>query len=367
MKATRFMQTHQWAGRCGRAPKASSGFSLVELMVAMAIGGIAVVIVMQVFLAAEKNKRTTMGGDDVLTSGTVAFMQIQSALRQSGQGLSSPLLIGCSLSGLPSTKTATTLAPAIINHSTTEILAGDANTDTLRVMYGSGNGSPEGDFVVSVDAGNLAKLTVSAPAAFAQNDYVIAANQTRPATCALTLRRVKAAPVGAVVELTTALPSTSFDTLFNLGPNPRFLAFSVRSGRLTQCDVFTSDCSLAANWAELSEGVVSLRAQYGLDTDAPMDAQFNAFNQVTVSSQCDVAKVLAVRMALVVRNAEAEKSDQPTTSQPTWAGSTGTNTHPVTLTGPAGDTDAWKRYRYRVLESTAPIRNITWQGVVGGC
>jgi type IV pilus assembly protein PilW len=343
------------------------GFSLVELMVAMAIGGIAVVIIMQIFLAAEKNKRTTMGGDDVLTSGTVAFTQLQSALRQSGQGLSSPLLLGCSITGLPSGKTVTTLAPVVINHSSTEIASGDTNTDTLRVMYGSGNGSPEGDFITSVDGANMAKLTMSAPTAFAKDDYVIATNQTRPATCALTLSRVKAAPVGAVVELTSALASTSFDTLFNLGPNPRFLAFAVRSGRLTQCNVFTSDCSAAASWTEVSDGVVSMRAQYALDTNTPMDGRFDVFNQGAISTQCDIAKVLAVRMALVIRNAEAEKSDQPTTAQPTWAGSSGTNVHAITLTGPTGDTDAWKRYRYRVLESTAPLRNITWQGVVGGC
>ena len=44
------------------------GFSLVELLVALIIGLLGIVVMMQVFRVFEEQKRTTTGGDDAISS-----------------------------------------------------------------------------------------------------------------------------------------------------------------------------------------------------------------------------------------------------------------------------------------------------------
>jgi len=64
----------------------ADGFSLVELMVGMVIGMIAIIVVMQVFSLSEGSKRTTTGGDDAQMSGAVALTMLQRDIRQAGYG-----------------------------------------------------------------------------------------------------------------------------------------------------------------------------------------------------------------------------------------------------------------------------------------
>ena len=122
-------------------PHRSRGFSLVELMVGLVIGTIAILVVLQVFALSEGSKRTTTGGDDAQNAGAIALVLMQRDLRQAGYGISSVALLGCNLAlpvPAPGTATAWTLnalAPVTINHA--GIPAGDANTDTLLLVYGS--------------------------------------------------------------------------------------------------------------------------------------------------------------------------------------------------------------------------------------
>ena len=56
------------------APQA--GFTLVEIMVGLAIGMLATVIIMQVFSVFEAQKRTTTGTADAQTNGGIAIYNI---------------------------------------------------------------------------------------------------------------------------------------------------------------------------------------------------------------------------------------------------------------------------------------------------
>ncbi|MBK8577811.1 MAG: hypothetical protein IPN78_05810 [Candidatus Accumulibacter sp.] len=44
----------------------------------------------------------------------------------------------------------------IINPPTADVPAGDANTDTLLIAYGNGEGAPEGDVITAVNGIQLA-------------------------------------------------------------------------------------------------------------------------------------------------------------------------------------------------------------------
>jgi type IV pilus assembly protein PilW len=354
-----------------RLAKAATGFSLVELMVAMAIGGIAIIVVMNVFMLSEKNRRTTISGDDATTSGMVAFAELQGLIRQAGQGITSSKVLGCTLSLPTSTTKSLLLSPLVVNSGNTQVPSGDSSTDTLLLIVGSGKGQPDGD------GASISSTTVTpnTPGAISVGDFLIAAQQSRATPCNLSLHKVTA------TTSTTATVGTSIaagnDLIFNLGATPKIVAYAIRNRRLTQCtllDVTTpsssKDCSATSNWEEVSDGVVSLRAQYYRDTSSPMNGKGDTWDQTSPTDYCSVSRISASRLALVVRNSEpmrecdqtgsdSTKPSCPTTAQPQWEGSTGAA---ISVPNPIStDTNDWKRYRYRVLESTVPLRNLSWR------
>ena len=73
------------AAGTGRVP---GGFSLVEIMVALVIGMLGIIVMMQVFAMFEAQKRTTTGGDDAISSGSIALYSLQRDIQHAGWGIS---------------------------------------------------------------------------------------------------------------------------------------------------------------------------------------------------------------------------------------------------------------------------------------
>ncbi len=376
------------------ARRAAAGFSLVEIMVGMVIGMLGIIIMMQVFTLSESQKRSTTGGGDAQSSGAIALFGLQRDLRQAGYGVSAPNLVGCNLL-LRAGVTLNSLAPLTINHAS--ITGQDANTDTLLLVYGNTNGSPQGDGIVAQPAtagGAVAPDIYAAqtPTSFVTADQIVATPQNRASPCNLSLTSVAAvgvaSPANVTVTAGTGVASMSNGTLFNLGQAPRVLAYAIRGGNLTQCDYLVNNCGNAANnnntaiWVPISNNIVSLRAEYGRDTNTPMDGFVDLFDTTAPANACDWVKVSGVRIALVARNATFEKpvivAGVPTfvtTTAPAWDGDTVSNAAAVAannidLTQSSFDTAAnatWQNYRYRVLQTVVPLRNLVWQGVQTGC
>ena len=353
----------------------TQGFTLVELMVGMVIGMIGMIVMMQVFLASEAGKRSTSGGGDAQTNGTGALHALQRELRQSGYGIHSQSLIGCSLN-LRTGVTLTALAPLQINAA--QIPAGDPNTDTLLLMYANSAGSPEGDTIVSQP--NQGTYAVTAPMSFAVGDWITGQAATRPAPCTLALEQVQtrtSSPPNLTVPVGVTLVN---GRLFNLGPAPRLLAYAIRGGKLTVCDFMAADCSStsliadATVWSPIAGNIVSMRVQYGRDTSSTMDVIVDGFDQVTPGSaadtsgwslKCAFARVLAARLVLVARSGPFEK-DAVTSAAPQWAGSA---TAPVNLSQLANlaPDPVWQNYRYKSFQTLVPLRNLLSTGVPSGC
>jgi type IV pilus assembly protein PilW len=357
------------AYRRPRAPL-QAGFSLVEIMVALVIGMLAMIVMMQLFSVSEGYKRSTTGGADAQTIGAIALFGLQRDIRQSGYGIGNVNLMACDLT-LPSGKTIHNLAPLTINPDVADLPAGDANSDTLLTVYGSGNGSSEGDLLVAVP-GSATVYPVQTPTSFAVGDRIIAERQPRPTPCLLSLDPVVTV-VGSNVTVTTGTAGlTGGSILYNLGPNPKIIGYAIRQGNLTMCDYAdaTKDCSNtgSSNWIPIANNVVSLRAQYGRDSSGPpMDAIIDMYDQTTPTTACGWARISALRLALVTRNSQTEKI-AVTTAAPTWEGSAAGNpgastAAPIDLSGNA----SWQNFRYRVFQTTVPLRNMAWAGVQSGC
>jgi type IV pilus assembly protein PilW len=362
--------------------RANYGFTLVEIMVGMVIGVLGLIIMMQVFSLSESQKRTTTGGGDAQSSGAIALFGLQRDIRQAGYGASDVKLLGCSLL-LRAGVTLASIAPLTINSAS--ITGQDANTDTLLAVYANTNGSPQGDGIVSQPAsGGTAVLpdiyAVQTPTSFNSGDRVIATPQNRATPCNLSVTTVAGVgdpPWGSsanvVVTTGTGVAGMSNGTLFNLGRTPRILAYAIRSGNLTQCDYMVNDCGNAANnsnsaiWVPISNNIVSLKAEYGRDTSATMDAIPDIYDTTGPTTACGWARVPALRLALVARNANFEKT-AVTATAPAWDGDTTSNPAAVAANNIDLSANAtWQNYRYRVLQTLVPLRNLVWQGVPSGC
>lgn len=341
-------------------PLRQQGFSLVEILVGMAVGLLGMVVIMQMYSNFENQKRTTTSGDEAQNSGAIGLYQLQRYLQQGGYGFSVLEMMGCDMT-LPSGPTIP-LAPVTINPATSVIPAGDADTDRLLVVYGTGNGSTVGD---AIKSGSGTTYTMKKAATASAGDYVIAQPLSLACTGANALVMKAVASVNTTAKTVTLTSNmAAYDgTLYSFG-TPKVLAFAVRSGSLTLCDYMANDCGSAANasnssiWVPLASDIASLRAQYGRDTSATMDGIVDTYDQSTPATSCGWVKTPALRLALAARG--AQRGQQAISTAPTWTGSSGA---PFVLTADAN----WQRYHYKIFETIVPLRNITWMGVVSGC
>jgi prepilin-type N-terminal cleavage/methylation domain-containing protein len=108
------------------------GFTLVEIMVAMAIGMLGMVIMMQMSTMFDAQKRTTTGGDDAQNAGAIALFGLQQNIQQAGYCFSTT----------PPTLNGTTITPVTLNLGAINGLK-DTNTDTIMVSYGNDACAPE--------------------------------------------------------------------------------------------------------------------------------------------------------------------------------------------------------------------------------
>lgn len=351
----------------------SAGFSLVEIMVAMVIGLLGILIMLQVYSNSEAQKRTTAGGDEAQNAAAITLFGLQRDIQQSGWGISSANLLGCNVL-LRAGVTLNAIAPVTINHAS--ITGQDANTDTLLMVSGNGNGGQEGVTVTSQFGGNTV-YAVASPNEFVANDMVIAETRTRPSPCNLVLDTVTGV-AGANVTVTTGLAGMADGTLYNLGQTQKIRAYAIRNGNLTLCDYTANDCGLAANngnaaiWVPIASNIVSLKAQYGRDTNAsPMNGIVDIYDKTTPTTACGWVSASSIRVALVARNSQSVQAGV-TPAAPIWAGTSAVAAaaplpanaaDPINLAANAN----WQNYRYKVFQTIVPIRNITVKGVQPGC
>ena len=113
----------------------------------------------------------------------------------------------------------------------------------------------------------------------------------------------------------------------------------------------------------MAEGVVDLKAQYGIDTDANgRITDSSAPNEWMKAAPADWTRVRAIRVALLVRSRNYEKppaSAQEASwvaSNPAWSGGNFVmkNVDGTPDSAAFGDPNNWRHYRYRVYERDHP-------------
>jgi type IV pilus assembly protein PilW len=362
---------------------AQRGFGLVEVMVGLLIGMLTAIVMMQVFSASEGWKRTTTGGSDAQTNGAIALHLLQRDIRESGHGIRSLSLLNCNLTvwyDAAKKWTINGIGPVMINHAS--ITGGDGGSDTLLVISSNTNGAPEGELVQAQSA-DFRTYTVSSPTApaagagtYAVGDWVIAEVQPTASPCNVTMEKVTGTSAPSNLSVAAGTADMLKGLLFNLGPTPKIQAYAVRGGNLTACDYLVNNCgdaSLngdASVWVPIASNVVAVRAQYGRDTTATMDAIVDVYDQAAPTTACLWSRVSALRVGLVARSALLERdavtgNGTGLAPPPSWAGSA---TQPFDMAQASLATgQSWQNFRYKVFETTVPQRNMSWMGAQSGC
>ena len=363
-----------------RNPQA--GFGLVEIMVGLVIGMFGILVALKVFADFEGQKRVTTSGAGALQNGAIALFVIERDARQSGYGINDSDVMGCTVNAYNALATAPgtfsfALSPAVIAQGAA------GASDTLTFVAGSSSRQMSASFLTTNNAGDDADYKVDNRYGYATGDAIVLSAPGQPCTLA------------QVVGLPTILGSTdaivhtqsnytdaggnsvasqynhagglglaytaNATKVMNLGSKATVNNYFVRDGRL-----WLSSALNSASPTPLVDGVVSLQAQYGFDTragtpsdlivDTYSDAMIDANGDGTVGGSGDIARIGAMRLAIIARSSEADKpaadgTCHATIAAPTWAGG-------------AVDVSAdplWQCYRYKVFETTVPLRNMIWK------
>ncbi len=373
------------------SPNRSSGFSLVEILVGVAISLIGMVVMFQTMQNWEGRKRTTLSGSDAQVSGSIAMFNIERDIKMAGFGFGSAAEMGCTVKGYDATR-ASGAGAVIPDFGMIPVLitqGASGAPDTVTVLYGNGATAAAG--LPFINSTATTKIANNADG-LKPGDQFIAADSG--GNCALFETITNPAGVGAIVTHVTgsytnyqgATVNARYNkagdgmgigvglggVLYNMGTTPRLDVWRVAGGRLGVANILANETA-----SDVAEGVVNFQAQYGFDRDivgaagygfiaatvnAGGDAEWlpTATDATVPATAAEWRRVLAIRAALLVRSQQYEPLlNSP---NPGWAGG---NFVMMNLDGSAGTTNPndatnWRRYRYRVYETVIPLRNVGW-------
>jgi len=396
----------------------AAGFSLVEIMVAMVIGLVTTIVIMQSFAAFEGQKRTTTTSSDTLGNGLIALQAIEGDARMAGHGLVTPKGLACiSMKWYEDSVSGTSLiAPVIVADSA----AASGVSDTVTFTYAT-----------SPIAGTPSKLNADMPDAMADPDidnsvgftidqdlFLAVAPIASPGTSVAQTPCVRLAYTSSSAS-PVAIYNSSDPNFFPVGGYPANSGFVINIGSglngaagfvRTQYgpsnnDLLMTDVShmgaagAPQNSIVLASNIVNIQAQYGVAsansnpgnsspaiscwTDATGNGCASGSGDWANPNASDIMRIKAIRLAVVARSTLQEKpnaatgacdaskqnpDNDATLPAGTWrrAWVNDLTAFPGSSSGPVIDLSAipnWQCYRYRVYETVIPLRNVVWANI----
>jgi type IV pilus assembly protein PilW len=370
------------------APRMFRGFTLIELMVGMVVSIICVLAMMSAFATFEGQKRTTTSGGDAQQNGSYSLYELERQIRTAGSGLtqgSSYGVWGCSLTAfssstqrIPSAAALPTpfaawplgttpvnlmLLPVLIASGGTDA-AGNAKPDVIAVVGGNPAGTV---FQAGVTTGTNTTVTLDNAFGFSAGDYLL--GTTTPGNCVL--GKASAISVTAPNPITLSAadsPPTTSTTgftvatkVFDLGPSPILSLFGVdpTSHSLEVFDLLRRSGSTAI---PIADGIVQIKALYGVDTDGdgfvdtwvkPTGTTWSIGSIMASQTAANTAygQIKAIRIAVVAQSKLGERQSDYATG-----GSTLT-LFPDLASSLQYTVTTQSQYRYKVYDTTIPIRN----------
>lgn len=365
------------------------GFSLVEIMVGLAIGMIAMIVIMQVFDLSEKQKRTTSGGADAQSNGAIALYMIERDTRMAGWGMDSAMYASCNTaySYCDGSEACGGEAGALgVDFAPVRIADGGSNPDTITIrLFADPNldtfkypastaisksmpqpsseldvvsvaGCVKGGMVLVSQAGNctLMQIThIQGKPAKLQHAPGSSGIYNPPAN----FQNANGWPGYTAGAALSCFPASSNGPLLQ-----KVYAIDTASRQLQRTD---NTVTPAVTNEPVTAEIFDLQAQYGI---APVNSQtVDEWVDATGATWANPAladwkRIKAVRIALVARSAQYEKparagdactttTDEMAAKWASWADDVfSTDDYP----------SDWRCYRYKTFETVIPLRNVIW-------
>ncbi len=401
---------HPVIPRASYSRRHTHGHTLIELMIAIAIGVILVLAAFQVMATFEGHKRTTTAMNDSMQAANFGLYQLDLLTRSGGTGLTQvrKYATGCLPSYTPGAGSAVTngvvslpdifggivgtttlplrLAPAVI-------FPGTATDAVMLMSGGAGFGEVPVKFTTAA-AGS--QLQLDNTIGFFPGDWVLvsgnAANPTTAGACLITqvastyaaetaenslgnvALPLRDASVGSVTL--ASFGANALVTDLGSGTNASFLLYGVDGTQfaLESVDLLNAPATVQ----RVADDVVLLRAVYGTNASANGYGALTWVNPAgdyapanlldgSSAAATRLAGIKAIRVAIIVRSALPERwdaSDQAIGTGTAASNQINNGTYPIfaALNSTAVAT-AWivpgtaTNYRYREVEATIPLRN----------
>lgn len=376
------------------------GFSVVEVLVSVVVGLLAVMFATRLLATSEQEKSASLGGSDTMQNGMLALFSLNYDAAQAGWGLNDTLVNGCNtlmkdaegyelLTAKLGGADVTPLAPVVIvnNGDSSDVVSLNSGAS----MAGVGNVTLADLYAGGTDI----RVTSNNPFGFNKGDVLLVAPEPAGGNCSLAQlsdvnKDLLSIASGSGMRFNNGAGllggvynQTNKARVYNLGPASKFAlhTWSVDKGVL---QLRASNLAGSAQTPQSVIGnVVAIKAQYGFDTRATFDplqsAQvslwsgdlIDADNSGVIGDAGDYQRVTAVRLAVIARSQVPDKPD-PATGK---CSATTARLNVFTSTTPAGvapapvavrldipgDTLDWTCYRYRAFETVVQIRNNAWR------
>lgn len=344
-----------------------SGFSLVELMVGLAIGLIASLVIMQVFSAFEGQKRSTSGTADAQTNGSIALHHIQRDVQMAGYGLPMPsadednVSLNCNPAPLfdhdddPATNDLDVF-PLVIEDAG----SADGESDVVTARFSrTAMGAVPVKIVNATNANAAAGLAAENNIGCHDNDIVLI---SQGGVCRMT-RIADANGTPDTLQNISLIAATPLGAPISIGAKIACMG----DWRDYRYEIVNNQ--LVLDGVPIVSEIVNMQAQYGVSATANSNqvvSWVSATGAWAAPSVADRNRIKAIRIVVVARNDLLEKdavTDQCTTAKGV------ANNGPCAWddadfdAAPAIDLsaiDSWQNYRYKTFETIIPLRNMLW-------
>jgi type IV pilus assembly protein PilW len=345
-----------------RRPAGEKGIGLIEILVGIVIGMLLVLMIFQIYLVTEGQKRTITASNDAQENASYAMFLLGQDLAVAGNVIaaSATTLSTCAML-LP--------IPVVITAGAT-----DNNPDSLTVFFGgSGSLSTPTAFLTNatVSGSPPGAYQVMGPVAFSPNDLIAAVQGANCTLSTINAGGVSVAAGTGVATLSHTLTATPGNnttatynavaaSLVNLGQGDRIgrTLYSVDTTKNTLTTQSLIPTVLAAT--PVVSNVVNLKAQFGLDTDN--DGTVDTWQSATgnwSSANLPLQPVATWQQIRAIRVSVVTRSDKYETDAVT-TGPIGMLCMPAPCVASMTLNSDQQHYRYKVLETIVPLRNALW-------
>jgi len=365
-----------------------TGFSLVELMIAILLASITAIVVLNVLTSFQARKTTTAGRNDAQIGAAVGIYAVEKELRMAGAGLTTPTGQMCA-AGVNIAYGADTISDGAPLMPVRIIDGGAGVPDTLEVIRSNSEFGAAPTRLVATMGSNIGTIAIDSNAGLANGDLMMVGASDGSKLCTLmqltqdptangagwTLTHASGAseynPADPAVAFTNAVTYEVRDKVMNMGRfGIRRFGVICSDGAApaadNNCDLGSYDALAVpaptlADIASIAPQIVELQAQYGV---APAGSQVvNAWVDATggtwaAPSLANQRRIKAIRIAIVARGARDGQVVAPASLR-LFEADAGMGAAAVDRALTADE----QHYRYQVLSVVVPLINIIWAGV----